>query len=636
MTTNPYTPQNQATNTNNSGLNGPSITSNNYTSSEPQYINMSHITNDPHASDSTQNNRSRGIHFWNEYANQNQSVPKFDQIRPNMPLKNYANGFIDFLLTLRKEKDDEFYAYGSLPTYFSGWKNALMHKNNFQDASGSLLHKIYNDFTGLNEKIKNKAFERAINEGEIVHNAELFLREGIMEDLLLWILQNPRQNIHALGWRDACILAFLRNAVGRGGEIGTLKWNGSFFNPADDVFDAMWLQKKTAKVDRMRFVHDDRWKLSVFVMLGGYISTKNEEFRKVTNDNGKEMHLIFDDLPSNVSNHVTTTILKHAKKKESIGNKKISSHCIRYGAIDDLISNELLETIAALVRGGWELGDFCTGFTYMDLLRFDLQAARVIAGQKDPFLKQAAPSLDFCQDEEMRSKLQLVADRLFLKLPFSLEEGDSLYSLKSVLLAAVLENLEDMEAELGRSNQYMRNIECAFRLEASIYFTQAKEIGKELAAQRREFNSNLREEKDFAYKTSKQLEKQGAKIEELTSMLKSRDEKMEKLQDTLEKVVHILGNISLETISTSAPCSTEDFPCRNEVSSESDLNSSQTSDGSGDIPSDESVGVMVVEQEAVTVEKHVQNVSGEGKFCHLEDIWIILLNISETFPIWND
>ena len=70
MRANPYTPQNQATNTNNSGLNGPSLPSNNYTSSEPQYINMSHITNDPHASNSTQNSRSRGIHFWNEYANQ--------------------------------------------------------------------------------------------------------------------------------------------------------------------------------------------------------------------------------------------------------------------------------------------------------------------------------------------------------------------------------------------------------------------------------------------------------------------------------------------------------------------------------------------------------------------------------------
>lgn len=619
MVNNPYTPQNQATNTNNSGLNRPSITSNHYTSSEPQYINMSHITNDPHASDSTQNSRSRGIHFWNEYANKNQSVPKFDEIKPHMPLKKYANGFIDFLLTLRKGKDDEFYAYGSLPTFFSGWKNALMHKNSFQDAKGSLLQKIYNDFAGLNQKIKNKAFERAINEGEIVHNAELFLREGIMEELILWILKNPRQNSHGLGWRDACILCFLRSAVGRGGEIGSLKWNGSFFNLADDVFDAMWLQMKTAKVDRMRFVHDNRWLLSVFIMLGGYIATKNEEFRKVTNEFGKESQLIFDDLPANVSNHVTTTILKHAKKNESMGNKKLTSHCIRYGAIDDLISNELLETIAALVRGGWELGDFCTGFTYMDLLKFDLQAARVIAGQKDPFLKQAAPSLDFCKDEEMRSKLQLVADRLYIKLPFSLKEGDSLYSLKSVLLAAALENLEDMEAELGRNNSYMRNIECAFKLEASMYFPEAKEIGKELAAQRRKFNSNLREEKDFAYKTSKVLEKQGAKIEELTSMLKSRDEKMEKLQDTLQKVVDILGNISLDKISTSAPCSTDESTYTNEVSSESDLNSSQTSDGSGDIPSDESVGVMVVEQE-VTLEKHVQNVSGEGKFCHREDI----------------
>ena len=189
-----------------------------------------------------------------------------------------------------------------------------------------------------------------------------------------------------------------------------------------------------------------------------------------------------------------------------------------------------------------------------------------------------------------------------------------------------------MEAELGRNNQYLRNIECAFKLEAFMYFKEAKEIGKELAAQRREFNSNLREEKDFAYKTSLQLEKQGAKIEELKSMLKSRDEKMDKMQDTLEKLVHILGNVSLETNSTSAPCSIDNVPCVNKVSSESDVNSSQTSDGSGDT-SDESVEVMVVEEEAVTVENHVQNVSEEGKFCHLEDILIILLNISETFPI---
>lgn len=104
-----------------SSLNGSSTTFHQYIASTPlQNIKMSHITHDPHASDSTQNSRSRCIFIWNEYAKKNRNVPRFDEIRPTCELTKLANGFIDFLLTLKKEKDDEFYAYGLLLTYFSG------------------------------------------------------------------------------------------------------------------------------------------------------------------------------------------------------------------------------------------------------------------------------------------------------------------------------------------------------------------------------------------------------------------------------------------------------------------------------------------------------------------------------------
>lgn len=509
----------------------------NHTSSTVSQNNMSHMENDMHAANGTKGCRNEGINEWKRLVQMDSSLPAFHKISPLHDLNYLANRFIEYLLSAKSLRTGNLFAFGSLPTMFSGWKNALKYENNMKRMKEADFE---SQFRGLHDKVLSQACRRAIDNCEFVSKASENVRRELAASISKWILTNPRQAKDSLGWRDSAILATQRQAVGRGSEIQGFQWDGTFFNTSDNVLDANWIQTKTGKVSRMAFVDDKDWRLSMLVTWGGYIATKNGIVSEK-----KSWDHVFDDLPGNVSAHVTSVILKRVEGKVP-GVKKISSHCYRYGAIDDLNNNESLDYVCSLFRGGWDMEKFCTGFRYFKFKKEDVHASRVLAGYENPAVKVAAPSLSFIKDEELIKQLKEVADNLYGAIPNSEKPGDDLYTFKGVLLAATLENLEDMEVELTRENDYLRRISNAFRGQGLLW-KQVLQIGKHLKQKRSEENEKIRLEMDLGYNVQKtmnillhnqerlenELKESRAREAEQRSMITNLNAKMDLLLSTL-------------------------------------------------------------------------------------------------------
>ncbi len=509
----------------------------NHTSSTVSQNNMSHMENDKHSANGTKGCRNEGIKEWERLVQMDSSLPAFHKISPRHDLNYLANRFIEYLLSAKSLRTKNLFAFGSLPTMFSGWKTALKYENNMKRMKEADFE---SQFRGLHDKLLSQACRRAIDNCEFVSKASENVRRELAASISKWILTNPRQAKDSLGWRDSAILATQRQAVGRGSEIQGFQWDGTFFNTSDNVLDANWIQTKTGKVSRMAFVDDKDWRLSMLVTWGGYIATKNGIVSEK-----KSWDHVFDDLPENVSAHVTNVILKRVEGKVP-GVKKISSHCYRYGAIDDLNNNESLDYVCSLFRGGWDMEKFCTGFRYFKFKKEDVHASRVLAGYENPAVKVAAPSLSFIKDEELIKQLKEVADNLYGAIPNSEKPGDDLYTFKGVLLAATLENLEDMEVELTRENDYLRRISNAFKGQGLLW-KQVLQIGKHLKQKRSEENEKIRLEMDLGYNVQKtmnillhnqerlenELKESRAREAEQRSMITNLNAKMDLLLSTL-------------------------------------------------------------------------------------------------------
>ncbi|GFH53816.1 hypothetical protein CTEN210_10292 [Chaetoceros tenuissimus] len=502
---------------------------------------------DMHAAPASQGVRNKGVELYEEFAKiSGDNIPSFKELSQANDPNLIANQFMKFLLQA-KSKSGNLYAAGSLPTYFSAWKNALYFEDNF--FTNMPKEEFLDQFSGLHQKLSDRAFTRAIKNGEIISKASNHLRRNEAAAVNAWILKNPRQNSDAVGWRDFSILSFLRNAIGRGGEVQGLQWEGTFFNSADQVLDGNWPQQKTSKVSRMVFVHDNDWRLSIFVSLGGYVATKTKRTKS---------KFIFDDLPKDVSAHVTGVILKKPSGNvPGVLSSNITSHCQRYGSLDDLNASEKLDTVAALVRGGWDMEEFCTGFRYFDLRRQDMQAARVISGHENPNVKVVAPSLKYLNDDDLKMKLIEAADCIYGFIPDSSSPDESLYSLKEVLLSAAIENLAEMQDSLGRGNEYLQKLDNAFR-QQGLMWEDMVTIGKQLKLTRMKENERIREQNDLEYMLQKKVVRIEAELQASRAREREKDTLLKELNGKMDSLISLLSAPASSGVTRHAPSVSRD------------------------------------------------------------------------------
>ena len=262
---------------------------------------------------------------------------------------------------------------------------------------------------------------------------------------------------------QSAVFNVLRLAVGRAGEIGLFRWNDAKFQKDDECFQNTWCQPKTGKVECMTFVPDaSEWCLDFNVSMAGYLITNPSKSKNVRDP--KEKHWIFpwlkDMQNESVSKYVTKMLKRAVGVVQGINNSS-SSHHIRYGATDDMSTNEMLDIVAILLRGAWSFEGDSAGFIYFAKRRNDLRAARALAGHKDVKEKVFSPSIDYLEGilgaEEYINLLSMTS-ALLDSLPLSHEAGQPLYPYRNVLMGAVLENLESIISDVGKDNTLVKAV----------------------------------------------------------------------------------------------------------------------------------------------------------------------------------
>eukprot|EP00979_Chaetoceros_neogracilis_P008209 scaffold1828_cov272-Chaetoceros_neogracile.AAC.7 len=386
------------------------------------------------SSSTNQSRRGAVVHF-DRFADVSKSC-KFDNLDPsstNFDLEAISEKFCIYLLELKMDNGN-YYAADSLPQFLSGWVNALKKKKEFNAflKSPSSLDWYKNMWSDLRTRARTNAFYR----GDTAKHNKCYLRRHTVAKITMFYLKNPVRKQDSKGWEDMAITNVLRQAVGRAGEIGYFNWNDSCFESDDQCFQNTWFQPKTAR--------------SFVITCGDKMLTPGKN----------EQTWIFPSLHNMKKENVSKTVTKMLKR--CVGHvegvfKSTTSHHIRYGATDDMSAHVDLDVVAILQRGAWYFESESAGFIYIAKRRNDLMCAKALGGHDNLKDVVLAPTIDFLgkdlSDDKM-SSLVRVMKNLFQYLPHCQTETDSLFSYRSVMMGAVLENLNGIIKDLGRHNSF--------------------------------------------------------------------------------------------------------------------------------------------------------------------------------------
>lgn len=260
------------------------------------------------------------------------------------------------------------------------------------------------------------------------------------------------------------VLNTVRNAVGRSGEARFFKLEDGDFNQDDQVFQSVWFQRKSKRIQVMAFAHDHEWQLDFHTTFAGYLITNRDEVLN-TADPTDGTHWMFPHLAAmknveSVNQYVTDTLRSCVGHVRGV-DEKTASHNIRYGAMDDLNACMLLDVVACLQRGDWYFTGDSAGFHYLMSLRNDLMASRALAGHVEPTAKVFLP--DFTRvaselGEDIIAKLESISSHLFACLPFSDNPTDRLFHYRKILLSVIIVALPQIKEALGKDSSLVLTV----------------------------------------------------------------------------------------------------------------------------------------------------------------------------------
>ncbi len=186
----------------------------------------------------------------------------------------------------------------------------------------------------------------------------------------------------------------------------------------------------------------DNWKLDILVLLG--ISVIVDPGPKDTEEGSTMFFPVLRKVKREQCSAKVTSFLSRGFHGDIRGlNAKPSAHDLRYGSLYDLLCNEDLESLAAVVRGGWSFSGDCTAFQYFSKRHFHIKAVKAGAGFRDIEEKVYSPSflaaIDGIEDAGYIRRFHSLADDLMGNLPLSTGESSQLFSMKYILLGALFE-----------------------------------------------------------------------------------------------------------------------------------------------------------------------------------------------------
>ena len=161
---------------------------------------------DPLKAGSTNSTRNRGVEIFNVFAEASKKFPKFEDLDPKQKgfnLKAIGENFCQFLLNLQyKDKDQNecYYAPGTLPQFFSGWKNELARQPMLEEFfthpnNTNCLDNMWHD-------LKARAVSAAFDRGDHEQMHKNYLRRSVAIDFAMFNIKSPRNNNGSDGWKD--------------------------------------------------------------------------------------------------------------------------------------------------------------------------------------------------------------------------------------------------------------------------------------------------------------------------------------------------------------------------------------------------------------------------------------------------
>ena len=307
----------------------------------------------------TRTNYSDSIKRYNKYAASCvPQLPPYDQLKThhltsdeaNLGLRRILHGFAEYLMHDVWD-DGKDYAANSMLGYLSNFKTVLCKNPMFQRLEAikdiNVQKKNYTWYSELHQALKMRAYCKAIEKGESVTSDTLpVVRENIIAMNRHFIQKDDPGS-----FEKQAVLTALRQAVGRGGEIGTSIWKTCSWNIETEMLEIEWPEEKTGTANLMTFSRDnDNLEVDFFHSMACYLMT--QEGRHGSTNQSKYLFPCFANLQKGGASAKV-----HKAIKECVGvvngiSSNMSPSGVRVGASDEMVFNPLLNLSAAIVRGG--------------------------------------------------------------------------------------------------------------------------------------------------------------------------------------------------------------------------------------------------------------------------------------------
>ena len=177
--------------------------------------------------------------------------------------RTLVNLFGKWLLNA-KTTNNQHYAPSSIPQYVSSWFS------HYVGAFPELKNEKELWFDDFHAAIANMARAYAIQSGRPLKKKTKGIRREMCAKLLSYVMKDNDQK----SWEKRAVIVLLRLSCGRGGEVSTMTWDTSYWEPEEEVFTVDWSEEKTTKENEMTYGPDhSKWILDGIHSIAAYLVT---------------------------------------------------------------------------------------------------------------------------------------------------------------------------------------------------------------------------------------------------------------------------------------------------------------------------------------------------------------------------
>jgi hypothetical protein len=366
--------------------------------------------------DKTNYNYTKAIRMFNKFADQQQYVPQFEDLTEpdlassdeNLGLKTILHNFAFWLLK-EKQSNGKFYAPAVSVGFLSNFKTVLCKKFHKMEIVKEIemLASAVNWYSDLHSCLEMRATVAAIERGEQVNKKTL----SVGRQIIIYVTRHLLKQDKAESYENRAVLAILRQAVGRGGEIGSSVWCTSSFNLDTEQWELEWPEEKTGTANLMSFSRDNtNYELDVFHAMACY--TMLLEGRYTPDDQGYLFPCFANMRKGGASTKVTNIMKQCVGKVEGVTDRMTASG-IRVGSTDEMVFSPKINDIVAIMRGAWYFEGDSRMYYYLTKRAHVSKGGLVLGNHEDPNKVVPMYRLDSILTEKNRGLVDNYIFRLF-------------------------------------------------------------------------------------------------------------------------------------------------------------------------------------------------------------------------------